>query len=342
MDEKFYILAAKLLTNEISAEEKSEFDKFLGEDKYKNEFQLIKQQYDLSGKERDESLFNRLCCQSILNEKIETDDEQFGTARKVSNFRKRKYIWAAASVIFIMLIATGILTKITNQTNFSDFDEMISSKTIAGQKIKLRLNEGTNVVINAASELKYSKDFGIKNRIVYLSGEAYFEVKSNKKLPFIVRTGDIQTKVLGTVFNVKSFPDENNIEVSLLEGKVEVSDENFPLSKKVVLYPDEIVYFDKKEKTMELGKFTPLTTTGWKDNNFIFKNEKLGNILKVLGRNFGIKFTLTDHSFSEYKITTNFNKDSFRTILKVISNLTGLDYKVYGEKNIEVIFYNNK
>lgn len=115
-----------------------------------------------------------------------------------------------------------------------------------GSQTKVILPDGSVVCLNSGSVLKYDPAFlRKKNREVYLIGEGYFEVQKNPEKPFIVHADDINVKVLGTVFNVRSYPEDSEIEVSLIKGKVNV----FSTSEtrdNVILAPDEQLTYDKR------------------------------------------------------------------------------------------------
>ena len=108
------------------------------------------------------------------------------------------------------------------------------------------LPDGSTVWLNAGSRLTYDSLYGTTLREVTLSGEAYFDVVKNPKKPFIIHTGKINIRVLGTVFNVKSYPEEQTIETSLIKGSIEVSFPSQP-SKKIILKPNQKLIIDKTE-----------------------------------------------------------------------------------------------
>ena len=128
-------------------------------------------------------------------------------------------------------------------------DKLAAEKTIGsgdkseistryGSRTKLLLPDSTQVWLNSGSKLSYNKTYGNGTREVTLSGEAYFDVVKNPAHPFIIHTVNIDIKVLGTAFNVKSFPGEKNTETSLIRGSIEVTFKNRP-SEKIILKPNE-------------------------------------------------------------------------------------------------------
>ena len=121
-----------------------------------------------------------------------------------------------------------------------------------GAQTRLRLPDGTLVVLNAGSRLVYPQDFGVDNREVELSGEGYFEVERNEKLPFHVQTSSLSVRVLGTKFNFRDYPNDEEAVVSLLEGKVAL-DNRLRAEAEMILLPNEQVTLDKAEKMHEKG-----------------------------------------------------------------------------------------
>jgi transmembrane sensor len=249
----------------------------------------------------------------------------------------------AASIVLFLILVTGILyiSGIIKQSDSIVWNEKVTS---SGEKFVLVLSEGTKVTLNADTKLRYPENFNHTNREVYLQGEAYFEVSHNPKRPFIVRSGNILTTVLGTKFNVSAFSNEKNISISLLEGKVKISkNKQFQVEEIAVLKPKQQLLYDKENNISSFEQFDSLEAVGWKDNIYKFANKPLGEVLSQLERAFGVKFSLADKSFLTQKITIKFEKNSLQTVIDVIKNLTGLNYKIVKEKSIikEVLFFKN-
>ncbi len=248
----------------------------------------------------------------------------------------------AASIILFITISTGVLF-ISGVFNKKPLALAWHEKnTKMGEKFIVTLIDGTNITLNADSKLKYPVRFGEDAREVYLEGEAYFEVTHDAKKPFIVHTEDISTTDIGTTFNISAFPNENNIEVSLVDGAVKVSTNAAGFRKgDVILEPTQQLIYNKEDETNKIKTFDDQKTSGWKDNVFIFDNEPLSKVFVDLERAFGVKFELTDKSFSSKKIKANFKNASLWTITEVIRKATGLQYKTVKENNEtkRIVFY---
>jgi Fe2+-dicitrate sensor, membrane component len=215
-------------------------------------------------------------------------------------------------------------------------------KTVMGEKIIVTLLDGTSITLNADSKLKYPVRFGEESREVALQGEAYFEITHDADKPFIVHTGDVSTIDLGTKFNVKAFPNDKNITVSLEDGKVKVSARDRRAEKKeIILAPTQQFVYNKEDETSTIESFDFQKTSGWKDNILVFDNEPLSNVLIPLERYFGVKFEIADQSLASRLVKANFRNESFWTVVKVIEKATGLTYKTTKENNElkKIVFY---
>jgi ferric-dicitrate binding protein FerR (iron transport regulator) len=211
-------------------------------------------------------------------------------------------------------------------------------KTPKGGKYKLRLADGTLVFINAMSELKFPVFFKGKTREVELvKGEAFFDVVRNEKLPFIVKTGGgNRVKVLGTAFNVKFYNDDDNITTTLVRGKVLFVARN---GKEAVLKPGYQSVLNLSNKELVVNKVDVNLYTGWKDDVFIFKNERLEDIMKTLIRWYDAEVVYANEEVKDIrfggKINTN---EKIESILELIELTNKIDVKI----NDKTIIINRK
>jgi transmembrane sensor len=250
----------------------------------------------------------------------------------------------AASIIFIFILASAILyvSGIFKQKTSSV--PWLEKVVLSGEKSTITFSDGSNVILNGDSKLRYPRQFDGTTREVYLEGEGYFVVRHNFSQPFIVHSENLSTTVLGTIFDISAYPANKTIAVSLLEGKVKVSrSENGGINKIVILKPKKQLVYDKENNISSFGVFDSLETVGWKDGVYKFENAPLSKVLSQLERAFGVKFRLTDKSILALKITIKFQKNSLQTVIDVIKSLTGLDYKILKGKDNkkEILFFRN-
>ena len=207
-----------------------------------------------------------------------------------------------------------------------------------GSKTNLLLPDGSTVWLNAGSRLTYDSLYGTALREVTLSGEAYFEVAKNPKKPFIIHTGKINIRVLGTVFNVKSYPEENTIETSLIKGSIEVSFPSQP-SKKIILKPNQKLIIDKTETKVttnkdpgvaaseplisiehlnRIGSDSSITETGWMENRLYFNDMSFHDLLHNMERKYGVSFRLTDTDLDSLHFTGSFQNETVSQALDAL------------------------
>jgi len=179
---------------------------------------------------------------------------------------------------------------------------------------KVVLSDGTSVMLNAESELKYPVKFYGKNRIVELKGEAYFEVAHNSLMPFIVNTSSIDTKVLGTKFNIYAYKNED-LNITLVQGKVALyGGKNI---KNRILRPNENAHFSIKNKTLSIKRVDVKEYVSWKDGFFYFNRESLGNILTTLSRWYDFKVVYINDYVKDYEFRIRVSRaQTFDEIIK--------------------------
>lgn len=161
---------------------------------------------------------------------------------------------------------------------------------------QLVLSDGTKVWMNSESELKYPLTFSGKERVVELIGEAYFDVEPNPEKPFIVKTAEINTRVLGTEFNVSAYPNED-VNITLVEGKVKL---NSLRSDDIVLKPGENANWIKGESRISVEKVDVQKYIAWKDGYFYFEKERLEDILLKLERWYDFKVFYQNERVKDY------------------------------------------
>lgn len=211
--------------------------------------------------------------------------------------KKRIPLWRTLSQVaaIVLLVLT---TTIAGYYIYNDVAES-NQKTVLcqmevplGSQTKVVLPDGSVVCLNSGSVLKYDPAFlHKKNREVYLVGEGYFEVQKNSEKPFIVHANEINVKVLGTVFNVRSYPEDSDIEVSLIEGKVNV----FSASEtqgNVILNPNEQLIYDKKSSKMRHHHADVLQASQWTTGRLSFVNALLPEIMKDIERKYDVRIII--------------------------------------------------
>ncbi len=210
-----------------------------------------------------------------------------------------------------------------------------------GKRTMITLSEGTKVWLNSGSKLVYPALFAENKREVYIEGEAVFDVTHMKDKPFIVSTKVFDIKVLGTVFNVCAYLDDNYSSTVLERGKIELiyKGSSFLSQKTLEISPGTMAIFDCKQKTVEQQQVNPQKYLSWREGYLMFESEKLENIVKKLGRYYNIEMIVTDNQLKNQTFSGYLDlKNSPEEVLSVINETTSLRYTINQEK----IFINPK
>jgi transmembrane sensor len=253
------------------------------------------------------------------------------TNRKYIHLKKRQtFTMRFAAVIIILLTSALVTMQIINPTLKEYYTENIVPK---GQKSKLILPDGTNAWLNSGTILRYSNKFGNKERNIDLEGEAYFEVTSNKKLPFIVNTTDIRIQVFGTSFNVMSYNDDKIVEITLKEGNVLI--EVLSNNKKTYLKPGEKAIYHKDSDKLEIINVDARISTAWKENVLQFDNENFSEIISKLERWYDVDITVEGKDSIEDRFTMTIKTESLKEVLELIKRTTPIKYTIK-ERNVTI------
>ena len=190
--------------------------------------------------------------------------------------------------------------------------------TLPGEVKEFVLSDGTKVWLNSKTVLIASEPFIEGKREVLLIGEGYFEVAHDSEKPFIIKTSSLKTTVLGTHLNVSGYPGDNQTEVSLYEGKVELSDKNSPESK-VVMKPGQKVSFSNNEKNFYIKSHELEKPAEWREGILRFYDEDLNSIAQKLERKFMTRIFVADEQAGKLRFTASFDTEPLDKILTLLS-----------------------
>lgn len=197
-----------------------------------------------------------------------------------------------------------------------------------GGQYQIVLADGTRVWLNAASSLKYPTVFSGNERRVELIGEAYFEVKSNQKSPFLVVSNNQTVKVLGTHFNIKSYPGEPVVKTTLLEGRVLVSANRTTDDK--ILLPGQQALFDGNRFTVQNGDLKEVMA--WKNGYFMFKDEDIYAIMNQVSRWYNVEVVYMG-KFENKRMGGYVSRSKKITdLLDIMESTKGIHFKIEGRR----------
>lgn len=264
--------------------------------------------------------------------RVESQKEIQSTSRRGFSLSA---LWRYAAVVAI-IIAVGCISYWQGEVNVKDTFADISVEAPLGSKTKLYLPDGTLVWLNAGSRMTYSQGFGVDNRKVELEGEGYFEVKRNEKIPFFVKTKDLQLQVLGTKFNFRDYPEDHEVVVSLLEGKVGLNN-LLREEKEAVLSPDERAVLNKANGLLTVESVTAFNASQWTDGYLFFDEELLPDIAKELERSYNVKIHIANDSLKTFRFYGNFvrREQNIQEVLEALASTEKMQYKIE-ERNITI------
>jgi transmembrane sensor len=253
-------------------------------------------------------------------------------AKHVKMESARNMFLKVAAIIALPIIALGIWQFSRENTEKQMVEPLVWQEKINphGRRSQFMLPDGSRVNLNAGSILKFPEQFSDSIREVYLEGEAFFEVVKNPEKPFIVKTSQIQARVLGTSFNVRAYPNEKIEQVALATGKIQV-DNIVKTGETLLLLPNELAQFDEQNQSMNKGKFDKNKLLAWKDGILEFDKANLEDVLPVLERWYGVHFEILTTKTIQGKFTGRFEKQSLDVVLRVLSETSNFHYKI--EKN---------
>ena len=308
--EQIWLLTTKYLSKEATEEEIDQLMKIMEEDESAASlFHQMSLIWDQHKKWPGVHSFNAEMDKQRLFERIKMAEksESPSTGRQVTftNFHLKRL----AAIIFIVVCA-GILFWSQRQEPEEVGIVWELHENPRGRRTVQTLSDGTVVHLNAASRIKYAKSFEGDTREVFLDGEAYFEVAKNPEKPFLVHTQQISTKVLGTSFNIRAFQHESDIEVSLLEGKVEVTGPGqSSMAPGHFLSPAEQYIFHKHNSTFNIHHDVDLTTViAWKENRLIIDDESLEQVASKLETWFGVTIEIENTAIKNCVLSASFWK----------------------------------
>lgn len=239
-----------------------------------------------------------------------------------------------ASIVKAGVVVSGTKADFSKIKTTSGEPEMKTISTPRGKDYELVLSDGTVVLLNADSKITFPTRFAGENRTVKLVGEAYFKVSKNKHRPFIVETGNLYTKVLGTEFNLKAYP-HSDVNVTLIKGSVAVNAEG----KEVMLKPGQNAEYSE-DKDIEV---TTVDTEGyiqWKDGYFYFDNVPLIDVVRDLGRWYNVNIEIRNNSLMSYRL--HFIASRKASIKEFVDNLNEFNYLHVVHKDNKLIIDRKK
>ena len=368
----FWSLLSKKLAHESTADELIEFESLLLQNAdLQLQVELLSEM--LNQRPEEVSTWNEAAYMRHLIDYKEdffsdniTDDtailasETTGNSSRVRKFFLNKITLAVAGVLIFLGSWKIFFTK--NPAEKITPNAISSITTKNGNRTKITLPDGSSVWLNVGSKLDYNPAlFNQQVREVYLSGEAFFEVIKNPKKPFLVNAENMLVKVLGTSFNLKSYPGEKHSEASLIHGSIEVTIPGKPQEKHILSPNDKFVVSNtgnliqktqaktaniekseskKPETTFSIEKinFLPekniILETAWVDNRLEFRSESFHDVAKKMERWYDVDISFTSKKVEDKILTGSFENETIEQALVALKIAESFNYRIEGKKII--------
>lgn len=247
----------------------------------------------------------------------------------------KKWMNIAASILIVMGIgAAWYLSKVPNT---SIGHKMITQTTEWGQRTTVNLSDGTMILLNSGSTIEFPDSFQTASvREVKLNGEAFFEVAENPEKPFVVKTENVRTTVLGTSFNVNSYAFNTAISVTVRTGRVRVktSPEN-GVCMAMALGPNEKMEYNRKDGSFSKHFAENEDYMDWKNGIIRFDDIDLLEVSKTLSRWYGVHIVFVNESLQNCHLTARYENATLQVVLESIKYaIKGMDYEYKDENTI--------
>jgi transmembrane sensor len=307
-------LIVRYLSNEASSEEQLQLFEWISQDNLHQK--LFNEYCDLWSKSYKPS-FKFDLQQGLHRLHARLEEEEFAPKKKP--FAGWLKIAASVSILFVASLAVYFLGKYTESASVIDYAERINA---AGEKTTIQLSDGSIVLLNTNSTLRFPKTFKGMKREVFLEGEAFFEVEKDSLHPFIVHTNTVSTQVLGTTFNVNSTT--ISVAVSVATGKVRVIEGNTT----ELLLPQQKITYLFVEKNWNREETNLEQELAWKNNTLIIEEKNLAEAAAILENWYGAKISFANAALKNCRITGKYKNESLENVLRAISYSSEIQFEL--------------
>ncbi len=320
----------------------------------------IEENQDINGNDNNtdfEKIYNKILSEINLN------GARIDSGKSLS-FRSRRNrillstIGIAASLVITFflgaLFTRTTISKLAGQAPVNTYTEI---RTPFGSTSEIYLPDGSKVLLNAGSSLRYQDNFNKTNRDIFLTGEAYFRVSRNIDLPLIVNAGNINIRAVGTEFNIKAYDDEPVIETTLVEGKIEITrlDRDDNEDEFIDLNPNQTAIFIKETKSLTIKKdlkgdstlSAPVKTladniiispkvdvnevAAWTHGKLMIREENLEDLCVKLQRKYDVTITFRDEEVKKFSFTGILLDETLEQVMDAIQLAAPIRYSIKGK-----------
>lgn len=355
-DLRIWELMARKYNDEITAEELAELTRLLQQTE--NAFFLHELLSDLQGTPLKSPVSKSDIARNLESLKLMVEVDQAetllnGSVQQQAQRRYRRAFAALGGVL--VLLASFYFWFFDNQHRPVSIAESPLNEIITngGSRSTVHLPDGSVVILNTGSKLSYNKEFGIESREIYLSGEAFFDIARNEKIPLTVHAGNVEIKVKGTVFNVKAYVEDSIVEASLIQGAIEVFSKD-DRERKILLRPNEKIVIGRsatissgdsakvrslmKEDVFMLKKLeenpvdSGINEIAWIKNRLSFFREPFSSLAIKMESWYNVSIRFEDEDLKNVTFTGSFEKEDIIEALEALRQTTSFGYRIDNRK----------
>jgi len=320
--------------------------KYLNGDATREEEQFLMSYYNLFENEPDVmELLSAEKREGLKKEMIgaiwDTISKEEGQQKKIRSITKRRVLVAAASVLLVVLTGSLLFFVHTSavRKQAGPMVNAVAGEQVVGEQKEnhlIVLPDGSTVTLSFGSKLDYPSSFeGLAKREVYLTGQAFFDIRHNATRSFVVHTGKLATTVLGTSFNIKACPGDVDITITVKSGAVKVSDQHKTLG---IIRPDQQIIYNKQQANSVEKDVAADNYLDWKQQDLLFDNLTVEEASRLLEERFNVKISISDPSIRSRRFTTTFPRnESLEEALKSICEFNEAVFNYDKEKATVVI-----
>lgn len=341
-----WALLARYVAGECSPEEEREIDAWLRADPSRN--QLLDQvrriwdaaaesppenstpQLDVDAEWKDLQAKMRPSDRAAKNGRSREERSRARSRRRAA--RSRRLTWSVRGAAGLLLLVGGLwLAQSVWTSTPADETETAHRQVVTepGERSQVQLADGSSVMLNVDSELRLPKTFHQEERVVELTGEAYFEVETDPDRPFIVETEDASVEVHGTAFNLQDYPDADQVHVAVKEGGVSVRPKQANKKREAArLQSGEVGSVTRQDATVTTKMDDVSAYLGWTEGRLVFEDTPLSTVAVRLERWYDVEVHVQDASLDSRRLTANLKSQSLEHVLDVIAASLGIQYRI--------------
>ncbi len=246
-----------------------------------------------------------------------------------------RYIRILSRVAAVLFIPLVIYLWTIRDNIFIAESELVYSeiKCPPGTRTMVNLPDGSRGWLNSGSTLVFPNEFKGRTREVKLTGEAFFDIKTNPKKPFLVSGESIYVKAFGTSFNVMSYPEDRINEVTLVEGSAEVlAKKGGRMQSLGTLEPGQVFLFDRVHSSYDISTADVEKKISWKNGKLIFRDDTFKDVVRRCNRWYNVNIVILDKELNAYTYVGTFQNETLDEVLKLFSLTAPIEFHDLGRK----------